>query len=111
MSPSLSLSLAAQFGEGKEGLVSLECPGKAGAGHGARGQWWHVAGPVVAVVELAGASPWSETGDSWLTFHSQLNQWDLNLRMVHPSPRLLALRLVNLKASRGKLRHVNGDSW
>lgn len=55
MSLSLSPSLAAHFEEGKAGLVSLECPDKAGAGHGAQGQWWLLAGPVEAVVVLAGS--------------------------------------------------------
>lgn len=53
MSLSLSLSLTARFAEDKAGLASPECPGKAGAGHGARGQWWHLAEPVVAVAALA----------------------------------------------------------
>lgn len=74
-------SLAAHFAEGKARLVSPACPGKAGAGHGTRGQWCHWAGPVVA-----GASARGETGASCLVLHSQLNWWDLNLGMVQPSP-------------------------
>ena len=61
-----------------------------------------------------GASAQGETGASWLVLCSQLNWWDLNLRMVPPSPHrnehLSALGLVILKVSGGKLRHVNGDS-